>query len=111
MNLVLQTRNMTVNSQLREWIERRLAFALGRFASRLTEVRAVLTDENGPRGGLDRHCSLEARLKSAGSVVVDVIDTETETAVSRAADRLARRIRDTFERRRDIKRRPTGSRR
>ncbi len=110
MNLTMQTRNMRLTKQVREWIERRLAFALGRFASSLTEVRACVSDENGPRGGVDKQCTLEARLRSSGSVLVEVRDADTESAVSRAADRLARRVRDTLAKRRDVRRRQRADR-
>lgn len=105
MNLVMQARNMRLSDRMREWMERRLAFALERFAPQLGEVRAVIEDENGPRGGTDKHCTIEARLKSTGRVIVDVKDADAKSALSRAADRLARRIRDTIERRRDVRRR------
>lgn len=90
---------------LREWTRRRLAFALGRFADRVRRVRVTLRDANGPRGGLDKECCMTAHLDCGDPLVAKVADAEFEPAVSRAAERLARRLAMGSERQRDLRRR------
>lgn len=106
MRVEVRSRNVDVGPDLRTWIDRRLAFALGRFGHRVGRVRVSLTDLNGPRGGADVGCLVEAKLARDGTVVAEVIDSEVGTAVSRAAERLARRVKSTLNRQRDLRRRP-----
>ena len=53
-------------------LERRLQFALARFSGHIQRVQVVLEDQNGPRGGLDKHCRVVVRLREAGDVVAEV---------------------------------------
>lgn len=56
------------------FVHTRIAAAVGRFASRLREVRVRITDINGPKGGLDKRCvilaTVNGRGKKGGSVVI-----------------------------------------
>ena len=63
-------RNVPVESATREWIERRVQFALGRFIARICRVVVIVDDINGPRGGNDQRCRLRISLIPEGSVVV-----------------------------------------
>lgn len=87
-------------------IERRVHFALGRFGHRIRRTEVLLVDSNGPRGGLDQHCTVHVVLAGLPPVVVEVVDAEPLTAVSRAVERVARRIRDSAHRQRDRQRQP-----
>ena len=106
MRLDIRLKNVELSSSLRTWIERRLRFALSRFGPRIRRVRLGLADMNGPKGGIDVQCSLEAMLERGGTIVAEVSDAEIEAAVSRAAERLARRVDDAVQRTRDLRRRP-----
>lgn len=108
MKMVIQNRNVELGDETPASIERRFDFALSRFAPRLRHVHVRLVDLNADRGGIDKQCSVEAALSPRGRIVVEVRDSQLSAAVSRAADRLARRLTDEFERRRDLRR--TGDR-
>jgi ribosome-associated translation inhibitor RaiA len=82
-------------------VERRLSFALSRFGGRVRAVAVSLVDMNGPRGGIDKKCSMQARLAPRGSVRVEDTDSELPAAVDRAATRLARAVVRALERRRE----------
>lgn len=90
-----------VPDSLREFVRRRVAFALGRFETRISRVTIRLGDLNGPKGGLDKQCSMQAKLATSGLVIAEVVDSQVESAVARAADRLSRGLRTELERRRD----------
>jgi len=94
MKIEIRNLNERIDQSQREYIERRLLFALGRFGSRIRRVMVRVEDMNGPRGGLDKRCHIEVRVPGRGVLVVDVRDVELEPAVSRAAERIARRVRD-----------------
>ena len=101
----LRIRNGEVTAELREHVERRLGFALGRFGGRVDRVTVSVEDLNGPRGGMDQRCRIEASLVPSGKVMAEATDVEAVTAVNRAAERIARRVRNEFDRRRAIRKR------
>jgi hypothetical protein len=105
MQIEIRSRNERMDRSRRAQVERRLLYSLGRFGDRVRRVLVRLEDLNGPRGGLDKRCHIEARLSDRGVLVVDVRDVELEPAVGRAADRIARRVREELATRRDSQRR------
>jgi len=109
MTLDISTRHVPLDAPTRELIERRLAYALGRFAARVRSVTARFEDLNGPRGGVDIQCRMEAVLGPRGQGRVEGTDGTADAAASRASQRLARRIRTVLEARRGRRRRsPLG---
>ena len=83
---------------LREYAERRLSFALRRFAHRIRRVMFRLVDENGPRRGVDRRCSITAELVDGRRIFVEASAAWPFTAITRAAHRLNESIRRELER-------------
>ncbi len=78
--------------------QRRLEFALGRFASRVRSLTVRLTDLNGPRGGLDKKCLIAVRLDRPRKVlIVEDVDADGDAVISRAADRAARAVSRAIE--------------
>lgn len=72
---------------------RRFEFALGRFGARVGSLTVRLTDLNGPRGGVDKHCLVAIRLTSPRRlIVIEDTDAEAEAAIGHAADRSARAV-------------------
>ena len=78
---------------LREYAERRLSFALLRFAHGLQHVMVRLVDLNGPRRGIDSRCSITATLIDGRRVFVEATAAWPFTAVTQAAHRLNEAIR------------------
>ncbi|MEM8710751.1 MAG: HPF/RaiA family ribosome-associated protein [Planctomycetota bacterium] len=109
MNLEIHARGIEMTESLRELIERRVLVGLDRFASRVQRVRVQLTDLNGPRGGVDIRCKIEASLGAAGAVVVHETRETPFSAVSEAGDAVKRAVRRRIKRlrmRRRAARRP-----
>ena len=98
--LQLRTQNGEIALELREHVERHLGFALGRFGGRVGLVTVSLEDLNGLRGGLDQHSRIEIGLLPSGKVMAEATDVEVVAAVNRAAERIARRVRNELDRRR-----------
>jgi hypothetical protein len=82
---------------------------MARFGDRIEWVRVTLSDENGPRGGVDKRCRVEAKMTRLAPLQVDVSDAEFAPAVHRAADRLRRRVRTALLPRHEMQR-PSGRR-
>ncbi len=100
MQIEVRSRRGTVTPSIRQWAERRIRFAVGQFGAQVRKVRGVLSDENGPKGGVDKRCQLEARCGDLGVILAEVRDTDVYAAISRAAERLGRRVRTAVERKR-----------
>lgn len=100
MPIQIVARNLELTPTQREIVERRLAFALGRFGNRVGRVTVSLEDLNGPKGGLDQRCRIEVSLVPSGTVMAEATDAEIEPAVGRAAERAARCVKSELDRRR-----------
>jgi ribosome hibernation promoting factor len=89
---------------VRAYVERRLQFSLGRFSRRVERAMVHLDDVNGPRGGEDKVCRIEVRLRPSGNVFVEESGSVVLAAVAGAADRVGRAVSRALERRRSIDR-------
>jgi putative sigma-54 modulation protein len=100
MNIEVRASNVQISEALASHIERKIDFALRRFAGRVERVVVRLVDLNGPKGGPDKRCKMAARLSApAPSVIVEAIDGDAYAAVSQAASRLDERVARTLARR------------
>lgn len=76
-----------------DFVQRRLEFALGRFAGRIRSLQVRLSDVNGPRGGRDKKCLIAVRLTSPSRIViVEDVDADETVVVCRATERVARAV-------------------
>jgi putative sigma-54 modulation protein len=77
--------NISISDALNTYTERRLRSMAGK-AFNAVEVR--LSDVNGPRGGVDKECSIRVKLHNAGVVFVRAIGEDAYATVDKAASRL-----------------------
>src|SRR5690348_9291997 len=83
----------TATAPILQEAERRLQFALGRFAARIRSVDARLVDVNGPRGGVDQVWHVMVRLtRRSPAVVIEEAGAHPGSAIGRAADRAAQAV-------------------
>lgn len=106
MRIDCRTQSLSLTAEQEAVVERRLRFALGRFARHVHRVRVWVTDENGPRGGVDHRCLVEVDLRPGPKVHTEGRGVDLETAISTSARKAARRVRDELARRRLFERRP-----
>lgn len=99
----IRARHGRLDPILEEHLERRLHFALARFGDRIRRIGAVLEDINGPRGGEDQRCRIEVSLVPSGTIMAEATDVEVASAVGRAAERVARQVRDALDRKRTVR--------
>jgi putative sigma-54 modulation protein len=95
-----------VSEGLHDLVTRRLYFALGRFSPEIERVTARVGDANGPRGGVDKQCHIEVKLRGLKSVFSEARADDFGTAVASATERVGRAVTRSLERRRDTTRRP-----
>jgi hypothetical protein len=96
-------KKVRLGTQTAAFVERRMRFALTRFAPMIDDVVVTLGDEAGPRGAPAKSCRVAVRLQRKGSIVVDSTDASFETAASRAADRAGRSVARQINRKRQVK--------
>lgn len=92
MQLSIVDRRDHMSEQEREFARRRLLFALSRFDTKIDRVSLVVSDVNGPRGGIDKACRVTVKLRRSGGVNVKCEHAEMNACVARAAERAGRAV-------------------
>jgi putative sigma-54 modulation protein len=104
MQIQISGRKMKPSNRLREHIQRRLNFALQRFAQHIRKLHVQVRDLNGPRGGVDKSCQLTIFLMSGATRVLEERAKSAYLAidclVDKAATSIARRLQRKHDRRR-----------
>lgn len=98
MRLDVLSGNLPNSDAIDTHTQRRLGFALDRFAKRIEQVRVRFNDLNGPRGGIDKRCAIECNLGPHGIVVIEETDADLYTAIDRAAQRVKVAVRRKLDR-------------
>ena len=104
MRIDMSSRSLVLSKSDRDYGERRLGFALGRFSDRLTRVGLTVDDMNGPRGGVDKSVRIVISLRRGEPVTV----TSQASTVREAVGTAARHARRVVKRRLDRERRHNG---
>ncbi len=87
MNITIRTRHLELTPEMHDQVRDRIAAALDRLATSIQAVDVTITDINGPRGGLDKHCRIRVRGPSLRTVVIEHLGADTLAVTSVAAER------------------------
>jgi putative sigma-54 modulation protein len=98
MQIDIQATGFRLTERLRAQAERRVRFALGSTSGRVRSIVMRLADENGPRGGVDKRCTIRANLPGGPPVIIEQQDADIYVAIDRAADRAGRAVSRRLER-------------
>jgi len=79
---------VTVSEALEQHLRHRLGTVERRFGDQLTRIEAFFTDVNGPKGGVNKQCKLEARPRGLDPVAAEHMAENPYDAATGAADRL-----------------------
>jgi putative sigma-54 modulation protein len=102
MNLKIQAQGLALTDGLRQHVAMRLAYALNYGRDIVTRIVVRLSDVNGPRGGEDKCCDIEVRLKGAPALIVEDIQSDLYVAIDRATGRVGHALDRHLARRRDF---------
>lgn len=92
MQVDIQCSGFELTEGLRDYARKRLAYSM-RFGNEyIMRLIVRLSDINGPRGGEDKRCCIEVRLKGLPEVVIEDTETNLYVAINRAADRAGRTL-------------------
>jgi ribosome-associated translation inhibitor RaiA len=92
MRIDIQSRGFALTEALRAQADRRLRIALGSVSGHVRQLAIRLADINGPRGGVDKRCTLRAQVEGAPAVVIEHRDADLYVAIDLAASRLRRTV-------------------
>lgn len=92
--------------RLRAVAVRRLRFALRRLGWLVPRARVLLSDVNGPRGGVDKRCQIEFRTARDGTVVITSMSRDWHGALDAAIARASRVLVRLWQRGREHRRGP-----
>jgi ribosome-associated translation inhibitor RaiA len=101
MHIGIQARGFDLTDGVRDHTVQRLQFALGWAHHHLARITVRLTDENGPRGGEDKRCSIRIEFDRAPEVLIEDTEADLYVAIDRAADRASRSVARRIERQRE----------
>jgi len=99
MKTVVRVHGIEMTDEFKENVERRIAFAVNRFAGSLQEVAVYIVDLNGPKGGVDKLCHIAVTLAGSDRIMILEVAPEVLDSVKRAARRLRTCIRRELRRR------------
>ncbi len=100
MQIQIHSDDFDLTDGLRDHIVKRLAYSLNHGRDLISRIVVRLADVNGPKGGVDKCCGIEVRLKGRSTIAIGDTQTDLYAAIDRAAERTGR----TLDRR--IARRP-----
>ena len=79
-----------IGTALRAQILERVEGAVGRSSETVLRVHVGLSDENGPRGGVDKRCRIVAKVAGMDRLVLQDDDSELLPLIDRTTDRFGR---------------------
>jgi hypothetical protein len=91
MKLSFRTRHIVLTPELRDQMQRRLDFALGRLIAAVRAIDVTIVDVNGPKGGADKQCRIRVRGLSR-DIVIEQTGIDTLSTFSVAAERAGRAV-------------------
>ena len=82
-------KNIDGSEKLRVYLKSFITEELSRFSKQITRVEVHLSDENGPKDGLnDKRCMIEARLEGMKPIAVTNHANNQEQALEGAVEKL-----------------------
>lgn len=104
MSMEIRSQGFRMSDALHHYTERRLGFALRKFAKDIGRVTVRLSDLNGPRGGSDKRCQITAGVVPSQAISLQAVDADLYAAIDRAASRLERALARCLGRTRESRR-------
>lgn len=98
MKVCIRARCLQEFGDIESFAIRRAQFQLSRYGHELKTVVIRLSDENGPRGGIDKKCQVTLTSRRFGTVSVQEMDADVHVAVNTSIERASRAMARMLER-------------
>lgn len=99
MQLDVRIQNTDLVEVVKNYVERRLRFALGRFGDRVGQISVRIS----ANGSAERKCRISTELRPFGRVAVEESDPDLFAAVDRATGRIGRLFGRELQRTHDMR--------
>ena len=100
----VQARNFTLTDAIEEHTKEKLGSMLHHYGDRILKVVVHLSDENGPKGGKDKHSHIHVEMKKLPTVVIEDSEENLYTAIDNSCHRAERAVRKALERKQTLSR-------
>lgn len=108
MQIEISSKQKNLSSRIREIVGRQFRFAFSRVEDRIRRISIVLSDINGPKGGVDKLCRANIGMSNGQNVRLESLAKSWEAAAVATSDRAIHTISRWLERkrRRNVKLKP-----
>ncbi len=93
----VQARNFTLTDAIESHVREKLEPMINKFGDRILKIIVHLSDDNGPKGGVDKHCHIHVDMKKLPTVVIEDLEENLYTAIDNACHRAERAVRKAIE--------------
>jgi len=100
-------KGFSLTEALESQINERIRVSLDRFSAQVRSVKVLLCDENGPKGGLDKRCTVELQLTKGGQIVRKSVASDAYAAIGECFHRIERALAALSKRSRSRRAQPT----
>ncbi|HEY3445105.1 MAG TPA: HPF/RaiA family ribosome-associated protein [Myxococcales bacterium] len=90
MRVEIRSKGIELTAGLREFVERRARFSLGRQSDQVARVQVWLEDVNGPKGGDDKRCRVKLSGPGLSGRLIESSSSDLGAAVFDALERASR---------------------
>jgi ribosome hibernation promoting factor len=104
--MAIDISGVPIDTALRARVTRQLTRMLARVPGEPVATQVTFVDVNGPKGGRDLRCAITVRMPRRRAAHAEHVDETERQAFDGAFEALERRLLDTLERGRDLRRRP-----
>jgi ribosomal subunit interface protein len=100
----IQAQNFSLTDAIKSHIEHKLEPIIHHYGDRIINIHVHLSDENGPKGGNDKHCLIHVELQKLPTVVTEDFEENLYTAIDSCCHRAERAVRKSIERKQTLAR-------
>lgn len=97
MQIEFESENLDITQSLEQYAREKLMKVEKRWDDRITRVRVYLNDTNSAKGGVDKHCTMEARVSGIDPVVAEATTEKAYDAINVTVDKLRRALEHQIE--------------
>ncbi len=90
MRIFIHSKSAQGTDSLRQYVQRNMRRAMERFSSIAQSIHVRLRDENGPKGGVDQHCTIEVRCRRLGPIIAEAKQRTLRLAVDEGCEKIER---------------------
>ncbi len=93
----VQARNFSLTDAIETHTRQKLEHMMNIYGDRILKTTVHMSDDNGPKGGIDKHCHIHVDMKKLPTVVIEDSEDNLYTAIDNATHRAERAVRKSIE--------------